>query len=257
MRIRPAAVAGYFYPGEASELARDLDLLLSQPTPVLPGVPKGLIVPHAGYLYSGAIAARAYLTLTEGDYRRVILLGPAHTKAVRGIALPEWSHYQTPLGRVALDTEALQALDGHHQAHFDDVAHAREHALEVQLPFIQVRLPDALLLPMVVGAIDARTLAECLSQLLTEQDLLLISSDMSHFLSEAEAEERDQHTIERILALKDDLLGEEACGAYPINGALRWAQSHGLSAHLIGRSNSARATGDHDRVVGYAAFAFC
>ncbi len=257
MRIRPAAVAGYFYPGEASELAREVDLLLSQPKPALPGPPKGLIVPHAGSLYSGAIAAKAYLTLPEQGIRRVILMGPAHTKAVRGIALPDWTHYQTPLGRVALDTDTLQRLDGQFDSRIDNLAHAREHALEVQLPFIQVRLPDCLLLPMVVGAIRSETLADCLTTLMEPEDLLIISSDMSHFLTEREAEQRDQHTIARILALSDDLLGEEACGAYPLNGALCWARRTGRRAHLLARGNSAQVSGDKNRVVGYAAFALC
>lgn len=257
MRIRPAAVAGYFYPGEASELAREVDLLLSQPKPALPAPPRGLIVPHAGYLYSGAIAARAYLTLPEQGFRRVILMGPAHTKAVRGIALPDWTHYQTPLGRVALDTDALSELDGRYETRIDNLAHAREHALEVQLPFIQVRLSGCLLLPMVVGAIRSETLADCLSALMQPDDLLIVSTDMSHFLTESEAEQRDQHTIARILSLSDDLLGEEACGAYPLNGSLCWAKRTGIRPHLVARGNSAQVSGDHNRVVGYAAFALC
>ncbi|MBY5992600.1 AmmeMemoRadiSam system protein B [Ferrimonas balearica] len=256
-RIRPAAVAGYFYPGEATELARELDLMLSAEAAPLPRPPRALIVPHAGYLYSGAIAAKAYRTLADHPYRRVFLLGPAHTRPVEGIARPDWSHYATPLGQLALDSDALSALDANPWVSLDNLAHAKEHCLEVQLPFIQSTLADCPLVPLVVGDIPADALADLLAQHLAKQDLLIISTDLSHFLTLEQASDKDRHTVERILHFAQDLHGEDACGAAPLNGALRWAKAQKLSIQLLAKGSSAEANGDTDRVVGYAAFALC
>ena len=258
--IRPAAVAGLFYPDHPAELRRTLTDLLAHAQPGAAAIaPKALIVPHAGYVYSGAIAASAYarLTVLRGRVRRVVLLGPTHRVAVRGLALPEAERFATPLGEVTLDQAGMQALAGLPQVVRSAAAHQMEHSLEVQLPFLQQVLGDFQLLPLAVGDATAAEVAEVLEQVWGgDETLIVISSDLSHFLPDALARKVDAGTVDAILALDSHLNHEQACGATPVNGLLLAAKRHGLHPVALDVRNSSDTAGDPERVVGYAAFAF-
>jgi AmmeMemoRadiSam system protein B/AmmeMemoRadiSam system protein A len=262
--IRAAAVAGSFYPGQAQALRRAVAQHLERaPAPGAAPAhpPKLLLVPHAGYVYSGDVAARAYALLAPLRWRirRVVLLGPAHRVALRGLAAPRAQAFETPLGRVPVDQAALATLADLPQLQFNDDAHAGEHALEVQLPFLQTVLGDGFtLLPLLVGDSPPQAVGEVLERLWGgDETLIVISSDLSHYLPYAEARLRDQHTVQRILTCTPHLRGEEACGAMPLNGALLAAARHGLQPRLLDLRNSAdTGGGDPGRVVGYAAVVF-
>lgn len=262
--IRPAAVAGSFYPGNPQLLRQAVAQHLAR-APVASSAaaqpPKLLLVPHAGYMYSGDVAARAYALLAplRGRVRRVVLLGPAHRVALHGLAAPRARAFETPLGTVPVDHAALSALADLPQLRFSDAAHAEEHALEVQLPFLQTVLGEGFsLVPLVVGEASPQAVEQVLERLWGgDETLIVVSSDLSHYLPYGDARLRDQQTVQRILARTPHLRGEEACGAVPLNGALRAAAQHGLQPRLLDLRNSAdTGGGDPGRVVGYAAVAF-
>ena len=258
-QIRPAAVAGAFYPGNGQVLSRDLDALLASAPQAHGPLPKALIVPHAGYLYSGPIAASAYRRLAagRGQITRVVLLGPAHRVAVRGLALPQTDAFATPLGLVRIDQATCDAIRTLPQVVSSDKAHAQEHALEVQLPFLQKVLGEFALVPLVVGDASAEEVAQVLDQLWGEPEtLIVISSDLSHYLPYALAQRVDQETTDMILRLQTGINHEQACGGTPVNGLLIAAKQHGLKPELLDLRNSGDTAGGPEQVVGYAAFAF-
>lgn len=255
---RPPAVAGLFYPADTRQLAHDVQQFLAGTRPHELS-PKALIAPHAGYIYSGAIAATAYATLKPlaSRIRRVVLLGPTHRVAVRGLALPGVDAFDTPLGRVMLDIAAEQAIAGLPQVCVSAQAHAQEHSLEVQLPFLQSVLADFTLLPLAVGMATPEEVAEVLEVLWGgEETLIVISSDLSHYLPYATAQRVDKNTAQSILKLHQSIDHEHACGGTPINGLIVAAKKHHLTPHLLDLRNSGDTAGTHDQVVGYAAFAF-
>lgn len=260
MSTRPPAVAGLFYPDEPAELRRDIEAYLaSAPTATASAAPKVLVVPHAGYVYSGPVAAAAYSLLKplRQRIRRVVLLGPSHRVALRGIALPTHDSFTTPLGKVRLDQATLHDIATLPQAGFLDIAHREEHSLEVQLPFLQLLLDDFSLVPMVVGDTSAQQVAEVLEKTWGgDETLVVISTDLSHYLPYRKAVETDTHTAQQILQLHDTLEGEEACGCRPLNGLLALARRKGLKGQLLDLRNSGDTAGSKDRVVGYGAFAF-
>lgn len=258
--VRPAAVAGSFYPAVAEALRERVRELLVQdprPDPDL-AAPKALIVPHAGYIYSGPIAARAYrrLACTAG-IERVVLLGPAHRAPVRGLAVPECSAFSTPLGTVPLDAVGMAAALAAPQVCRDDTAHALEHSLEVQLPFLQAVLGDIRLVALAVGDATAQEVAEVIERLYGgAETLIVVSSDLSHYLPYAQACRIDEASAQEVLALRPSLGPRQACGAAAINGLLLAARRRGLRPELLDLRNSGDTAGDRSRVVGYAAFAF-
>ena len=254
------AVAGYFYPADPARLRGELGrLMAAAPKSEDVSAPKALIVPHAGYVYSGPIAAQAYarLSAAAGRIRRVVLLGPAHRVAVRGLALPETQHFATPLGEVALDQQAIEAIAGLPQVLTSEAAHALEHSLEVHLPFLQTVLGEFQLVPLVVGSATSDEVAAVLERLWGgPETLIVISSDLSHYLPYDEACETDAESVERMLRLEAGLNHEQACGATPVNGLLALARRRGLRAELLDLRNSGDTAGDKAGVVGYAALAF-
>lgn len=258
--IRNAAVAGLFYPGEARALATEVDDLLAasgEPAPRL-GFPKALIVPHAGYIYSGPVAARAYdeLAGARGTVRRVVILGPVHRVPVRGLAAPASQAFVTPLGSVPIDTAALASLRDLPQVVQSDAAHALEHSLEVQLPFLQKQLGEFSLVPFAVGAASVPQVGEVIERLWGgPETLIVLSTDLSHYHGYDEARRIDGATLSRITRLATDLEHEEACGATPLNGLLAVAKRKGLAIRLLSACNSGDTAGGKDRVVGYSAFA--
>ncbi len=256
--VRPAAVAGMFYPADPRQLAHEVQGHLAEARPSALH-PKALIVPHAGYIYSGAIAASAYSTLKAiaSRIRRVVLLGPTHRVAVRGLALPDAQAFETPLGRVMLDTAAMRTIAHLPQVVVSGAAHEQEHSLEVQLPFLQTVLHDFTLLPLAVGMASAEEVATVLEAVWGgAETLIVISSDLSHYLPYAAAQFVDHKTTQDILNLQPALSHAEACGATPISGLIVAARKHHLQAHLLDLRNSGDTAGSRDRVVGYAAFAF-
>ena len=258
--VRAPAVAGTFYPADAAQLQRELRALLSAvPATIEKPAPKALIVPHAGYMYSGPIAAQAYARLASvaGRIKRVVLLGPAHRVAVRGLALPDVLRLATPLGEVALDQDAIRTLDGLPQVVISNPTHALEHSLEVQLPFLQTVLGEFQLVPLVVGHATAEDVAEVLERLWGgPETLIVISSDLSHFLPYDIGRQVDAESVRHILHLDANLNHEQACGATPVNGLLTLARRMGLRAELLDVRNSGDTAGDKSRVVGYASVAF-
>lgn len=261
-QTRPAAVAGSFYPAQAQSLASDVRSLLAQAgaeSPKDSAPPKAVVVPHAGYVYSGAMAARAYACLApaRAAIRRVVLLGPVHRVPVRGLALPGVDFFATPLGKVAIDARAIASIRHLPQVVVSPAAHALEHALEVQLPFLQSVLDAFTLVPLAVGDASAEEVADVLETLWGgPETLIVVSSDLSHFLPYATAQSADRDTVQRILRLDGPLSHDQACGGTPINGLLLAAARHHLRAELLGLCNSGDTAGDKRRVVGYASVAF-
>ena len=259
-RTRSAAVAGTFYPGETALLADRVSAYLAGAAATVPEPPpKAIIAPHAGYIYSGPIAASIYARLAplRGKVRRVVLAGPAHRMYVRGAAVPSVEAFASPLGAVPLDGAAIEALRGLPFVSVNDHAHALEHSLEVHLPFLQSVLGDFSLVPIVVGECEPAEMARIYDLLWGgEETLIVVSSDLSHYLPYEAARAVDAGTARSILGLDDSLDPEEACGAAPINGLLRAARARGLVARQVDLRNSGDTAGDRDRVVGYGAFAF-
>jgi AmmeMemoRadiSam system protein B len=256
--IRPPAVASLFYPAEPDQLEYEIrELLLKAHAYDLR--PKALIAPHAGYIYSGEIAATAYASLqaVAGRIQRVVLLGPTHRVAVNGLVLPGVDAFDTPLGRIMLDTDAATALAHLPQVSISQQAHALEHSLEVQLPFLQQVLGEFTLLPLAVGMATPEDVAEVLEAVWGgSETLIVVSSDLSHYLPYAVAQRADAATAKSILKLQPSIEHEQACGATPIGGLLIAAQRHQLTPHLLDLRNSGDTAGAKDQVVGYAAFAF-
>jgi AmmeMemoRadiSam system protein B len=261
--VRPAAVAGMFYSAAPEALAADLRAYLGEAAARGAAAggswPKALIVPHAGYVYSGPIAASAYARLAPGrrTIRRVVLFGPAHRVPVRGLALPSAAGFATPLGTVAVDRDAVALALTLPQVRQSDAVHAMEHALEVQIPFLQAVLERFEIVPFAVGDASAEEVAQVIERLWgAEETLIVISSDLSHYHRYADARRIDRASVDNIVRLTPALDHEQACGATPINGLLLCAQRHGLQAALLDLRNSGDTAGDKARVVGYASLAF-
>jgi AmmeMemoRadiSam system protein B len=257
--VRPAAVAGMFYPDAPDRLAGDVRSYLAHASSGAARTPKALIVPHAGYVYSGPIAASAYALVAplRDTVKRVVLLGPAHRVAVRGLATTGATAFETPLGEVRIDIHGVATALAFAQVTVSDAAHAYEHALEVQLPFLQTVLRDFALVPFAVGHVTTGEVAEVVDALWGgPETLLVVSSDLSHYHPYAEAKRIDRATADAILAMSPTLDHEQACGATPINGLLQCARKRGLVPTLLDLRNSGDTAGDRTRVVGYASFAF-
>lgn len=263
MSVRPAAVAGYFYPGEVDVLLAEVENLLSDAATRTQGkqadqTPAMLVVPHAGYIYSGAIAATAFQRLEgmQDSFDRTVVIGPSHRFAFRGIGLPSVNSFATPLGRLSIDREARALLLEQKLAAIVDEAHTLEHSLEVQLPFLQVLLPDLPIVPLVVGDASPADVARCLLALREERTLFVVSTDLSHYLPYARAQQVDRSTCDQILALNNGIHTQQACGARPLNGALLMAKRTGMTVELLDLRNSGDTAGDPSRVVGYGSFVF-
>lgn len=254
---RPAAVAGMFYPDHPQTLRNDVRAYLREARSEGPA-PKALIAPHAGYPYSGPVAASAYHLIEplRDTIERVVLLGPSHRVAFRGLAVSTADAFQTPLGSIPLDRPAIEALLALPQVISLDAAHAREHSLEVHLPFLQVILGDFRLVPVVVGEADATQVDQVLETVWgAEETLIVISSDLSHYHSYATAREKDKATSEHIEALRGDALAyDDACGRDPVRGLLHLAARRGMRASTVDLRNSGDTAGSRDRVVGYGAY---
>jgi hypothetical protein len=257
--VRPPAVAGSFYPGEPETLLGMLGSLLQRGQMGAAGTPKILIAPHAGYIYSGPVAATAYTLLRPLSQviSRVVVLGPAHRVAFRGCAVPSVQRFRTPLGDIPLDRNAVDALCTLPQVRVSDAAHAEEHSLEVHLPFLQSVLDDFTLVPVVVGDTPPAAVAEVIRQLWGgAETLIVISTDLSHYHDYATACRLDSETCAAIEAFRfEDIGPQQACGCMPMAGALLLARRKGMTIARLDLRNSGDTAGGRDRVVGYASFA--
>jgi len=280
--IRKPAVAGMFYPADPAKLSKDVDQMLTEATQVATAsreeavalgqvderptqfpdrVLRAIIVPHAGYVYSGLTAATAYALVGEvqkegQEFDCVVAVGPTHRVAVNGCAYPTTTAFATPLGEVPLLKGIGHTLTGVPGAAPHDETHQDEHAIEVQLPFMQKVLPDTPLVPINAGQIRQEVLADVIENFLTENTLVVISSDLSHYLPYDVANELDALTLGQILTLGGPLHHEQACGATPVNGVIELARRHNWYPVLLAACNSGDTAGDKDRVVGYCAIAF-
>ncbi|MBM5812475.1 MAG: AmmeMemoRadiSam system protein B [Gammaproteobacteria bacterium] len=257
---RPPAVAGLFYPGDAAGLRRAVSAYVAAgrlPDGTLRR-PKALIVPHAGYVYSGPVAGSAYRLLRDAaaDIRHVVLLGPSHRVALTGLAVPAVNAFTTPLGEVAIDRQGRERLVGLGLVTVADAPHELEHSLEVQLPFLQVVLGEFELLPIAVGEATSADVARVIEAVWNgPETLLLVSSDLSHYHDAVLARRLDAATAAAIVEQRRELDGEQACGATGINGLLLAARRRGLVVEQLDLRNSGDTAGDASRVVGYGSFA--
>lgn len=258
---RPPAVAGTFYPMDKNELTEHINNYLShtKKSTQLNTFPKALIVPHAGYIYSGAVAASGYALLKNATHiKRVILLGPAHHVPFDNIALPTVTHFETPLGKIPIDIQAIKELSSLENVTLLDLPHMEEHSLEVQLPFLQTVLKDFSLIPAVIGHTSPEIVASFLEKAWGgKETLIVISSDLSHYLDYNTCNKIDQETIKAIEKLDPYFItGERACGYIGLNSLLLIAKEKELSVQTIDVRNSGDITGEKERVVGYGAWAF-
>ena len=258
-QTRQPAVAGMFYPADKHLLQSMIQGYLDHAIPT-GGLPKAIIAPHAGYVYSGPIAASVYARLGQGRgmISRVVLLGPSHRVGFRGCALSSAVWFATPLGEIPIDTEAFKLLEGLPFVQQLDQAHAQEHSLEVHLPFLQQVLGSFSLMPIVVGDAAPEEVAALLDALWGgDETLIVISSDLSHYHGYATAQSMDRATSEAIVAMcPDNISFEGACGRLPVSGLLLAAKKRGMKAEIIDLRNSGDTAGSKDRVVGYGAYAF-
>ena len=256
--VRQPAVAGLFYQADKQSLAHDINQYLSQAHAPLNIHPKAIVVPHAGYVYSGPIAASAYKEIIpfKDEINRVVLLGPSHRVAFRGLAVPESDEFKTPLGNIPIDQKGIQLLADLPQVIASEQAHRDEHSLEVQLPFLQLILGEFTIIPLVVGEADRYEVAEVIKRLWgDEHTLIVISTDLSHYHEYLDAKRIDRMTTDAILNLKPDLISyEDACGRNGLKGMLTVAEEKNLTVDMLDLRNSGDTAGDKSRVVGYGAY---
>ena len=256
--VRPAAVAGLFYPGDPGDLHAAVETYVNDAL-ASTRMPKALIVPHAGFIYSGPTAGHAYASLGPGaqSLRRVILLGPSHRTWFRGLALPSAQAFETPLGEVPLEQASVRDLSRLPEVLISDEPHALEHSLEVQLPFIQHVAPAAEIVPLVVGMATPAEVGSVMDAMWGgDETLIVVSSDLSHYNSYDTAKTCDTATARAILDGREDLESQQACGCIGINGLAHAMRKRGLRSELLDLRNSGDTAGDKQRVVGYGAFGF-
>lgn len=257
--VRVPAVAGAFYPNDKSQLRAMIQGYLDR-VQIQKAPPKAIIAPHAGYIYSGPIAASVFAQLRQmrHDIQRVVLLGPSHRVPFTGLALTTADAYTTPLGTVPIDKEACLLLKDLPQVITYDDAHIPEHSLEVEVPFLQEVLDQWSLVPLVVGQSSPEAISEVLERLWGgPETLVVISSDLSHYLDYETAQTIDQATSQAIESLHWQAISPEgACGRLPISGLLHRAYHTGLKPQTIDLRNSGDTAGTKDRVVGYGAYVF-
>lgn len=258
--VRPSAVAGLFYPADASKLSKMIARDINASVTTDSVTPKALIVPHAGYVYSGPVAASAYKYLAplKNTIKRVVLIGPSHRVPFEGLAVSSADWFETPMGLIPVDRHAesqIMAIEGVHAL---EQAHAREHSLEVQLPFLQFLLADFKIVPIVAGHASPQLVAKVLAELWGgPETLIVISSDLSHYLDYDSACEIDAETSQAIISMDNHVIdGFHACGSVGINGLLLYARQHELKGQILDLRNSGDTAGKKDSVVGYGAYLF-
>jgi AmmeMemoRadiSam system protein B len=259
-RIRRPAVAGMFYPSEPAELRREVLSFLGAADAGATAAPKAIVAPHAGYVYSGPVAGSAYAQVAAGSdgISRVVLFGPSHRVAFSGLAFSAADSFLTPLGPVAVDRTAFDAVTGLPQVREFEAPFDGEHCLEVQLPFLQLALGTFHIVPFLVGDAGSEDVAQVMDRLWGgAETLIVVSSDLSHYLDYESARAIDAKTSRAIEDLCPQAISHnQACGRNPLNGLLREARRHGLHARTLDLRNSGDTAGPRNQVVGYGAYAF-
>ena len=261
---REAAVKGSFYPESCRKVEiyfrkfSDMLTARTKADPIFKTKARAIIVPHAGYVYSGFTANMAYRVLSRSGAKRVIVIGPSHHHYFKGISGSYFESYETPCGDITIDTDYLIDLAKKFKIGFEEKAHAKEHSTEVQMPFIQHYLPQAKVIELIYGDISPHRIAEIISYLLQDpRNAVVISSDLSHFYTQEEAKRLDAHCLRAISQLNTaELKGCEACGITGIQGVIEAAKKSGLKSKLIDYRTSADYSGDNSRVVGYVSAVF-
>jgi MEMO1 family protein len=259
LSVRRPAVAGSFYPRGPRELEETIKALMPRASKSGESGLVGVVAPHAGYAYSGPVAASAFADISASgqDFDRVLLIGPPHYVPVPGIAAPSSQAFATPLGDIEIDQDAITALLDAGLVSVDDRAHAPEHSLEVELPFLQHVLGRFTLIPLLVGDASPQQVASVIGSVLDERTLLVVSTDLSHYLDDASARARDLKSAETIERFDFTRLGPyDACGFASLNGALCAGQQQSWRIERLDLRNSGDTSGDRSRVVGYGAWAF-
>ena len=258
--VRAPAVAGHFYPADPDELRAEVNDFVAAARGTVEQAPKAVIAPHAGYMFSGPIAGSVYACLARGrdSFRRVVLLGPSHHAGFPGLATSTARAFETPLGLVPVDEAAVEQSRALPQVTTLDRAHQHEHSLEVQLPFLQTVLRDFKLVPLLVGDASPAEVGGVLETLWGgAETCVVVSSDLSHYLTYKEAQAADEVTARAIENLQEEALhSDQACGCRPIRGLLWLAKARGLSCRTVDLRNSGDTSGRRDRVVGYGGFVF-
>ncbi len=257
--VRPAAVAGSFYPADRVTLQKDVETMLDAAAPPNSDIePRALIVPHAGYIYSGPVAATAYSLMRRPDWerRRIVILGPSHFVRFPGLATVGATGLETPLGNLPVDVELTEIAERHPTVAARPDAHRQEHSLEVQVPFLQVAMDHCTILPIATGEISPPATAAIIDELLDAPGVFaVISSDLSHFLDYSSAQKRDSATAAAITDMRWDAIGtEDACGHTAIQSAMIAARRRGWACNRLALANSGDTAGPRRRVVGYGAF---
>jgi AmmeMemoRadiSam system protein B len=262
LRVRPAAVAGTFYPGVSDVLRHALRRSFAAAAPGPSGavsVPKAIVVPHAGYQYSGPVAASAYTRLeaARSTIHRVVLAGPSHRVWLRGLGVSSADAFETPLGLIRVDADLRETVLDLPGVRVDDSAHAYEHSLEVQLPFLQTVLDEFTLLPLSIGDATTDQVAAVFDACWGgPETLVVVSTDLSHYHAYDDAVGRDERTAAAIVAMRPaEISDSDACGARPLRGLLQVVSERHLAVEQLDLRNSGDTAGDRDRVVGYGAFA--
>lgn len=260
---RHAAVSGSFYPTSAVELSATVEVLVADSATATWGQdfrPKAIIAPHAGYAYSGSVAASAYATLasSRGRIRRVVVVGPAHYVPVRGVAVTRARAFSTPLGDMLIDHELVSELTRFPEVAYDDSAHAPEHSVEVHLPFLQVLLDDVRIVPILLGDVDVEVAHRVIDAAWGgDETLVIVSSDLSHTKNPFEARARNDATTRAICDLDGDAIGDaDACGFTAVRALLAGARAHALGAKACDVRTSNDVTDGQEEIVGYGAYVF-
>ena len=256
--VRVPAVAGTFYPSRREELWLMIYSMLNEADANNQDAPKALVAPHAGYIFSGGIAAQAWKSVENfaAQYKRLVLVGSAHRAAFEGIAVSDAAYFASPLGTLALDREFIDNIVDAGIAVRDGNAHRYEHSLEVQLPFIQKLLPEVRIVPLLIGRANIEAVVRCLNFCWGDDStLVVVSTDLSHYLSEMRAVEQDRLTMRKIAFLDPTIADSAACAALPLNALLYLASLHNLEPCHMQYAHSGMQSGDTERVVGYGAVA--
>ncbi len=257
--IRPSAVSGYFYPSSKDTLIKTIEKFLEKANIELSQRPHALISPHAGYIYSGPIAAYGFKAVQKykEHYNTVLLLGPSHYEYIPGIAYYPGNYFETPLGLIPIDVDSIEKISHLSFIYKSKEAHDREHSLEVQLPFLQYVLENFNIIPLTVGKTSPEHVYEVIKLLYNENVLILISSDLSHYLDYKTAKIVDEKTAHAIETLQPHLIQyEQACGRIPIQGLLLFAKEKNWKPKRLDLRNSGDTAGDKHRVVGYGSWCF-
>jgi AmmeMemoRadiSam system protein B len=254
---RPPVAAGSFYPGSAENLGRMVSSLLASARISERPDLSGIIVPHAGYVYSGPVAARAFASVPVAKHRfhRCVIVGPSHFVPFSGIVAPSYAAFATPLGELPVDIDAVEALANGAGVVINDAPHERDHAIEVELPFLQTILGGLQIIPLLFGITSALAVAAAIAEVWTDKTLLVVSSDLSHYEGYEAARSHDMRTAQAIEALDEGAIGPaDACGYLAIRGALIEAKRRGLAIERVALCNSGDTAGDKHSVVGYGAW---